>query len=565
MTPDHFHSLARLLPEPLLLVTTEGAILGSNESARRLLRLGPDGVRLADRVIDPGETVERYLLNCSRSAQMIPGLLSFSLPGEPPTPIRLEGAVFRPWSPEEPALVVLRLKPKTAAESRFILLNEKIEELGREVNERRHVEAALRESEQRFRTLADAAPVMIWMADLEGNYSFFNNGWLRFAGRRAEEETGLGWRARVHSEDLPGCLSAFQTAVRSGASFRREYRLRRSDGIYRWVLDHGVPLHLGNGSPGRYIGSAIDIHENKESQHLLQRLNDTLENRVRRRTAVLARLNSDLRREIDEREKAQQALAAANTLLEQRNRELQEFAYVASHDLQEPLRKIRAFTELLQTEQTSGLEDEPRYYLQRIEDAAARMSQLIIDLLAFSRVSTQAQTFRRVDLNNLVHEVLEDLEVSLTESKGRVEADDLCNLEADPVQMKQLLQNLIGNALKYRKEGEPPVIRVRGSILTRALPGFPEPRRVCRLEVQDNGIGFDPRHEEKLFSPFQRLHSRQEYPGTGIGLAICRRIVERHSGSISATSVPGEGSTFTVLLPLEQSGLPAKAASPSPE
>ncbi|MGE5532237.1 MAG: sensor histidine kinase, partial [Bacteroidota bacterium] len=232
--------------------------------------------------------------------------------------------------------------------------------------------------------------------------------------------------------------------------------------------------------------------------------------------------------------------------------ELEQFAYVASHDLQEPLRKIMAFGDRLQIGAGSLLDERSRDYLGRMLNAAQRMSGLINDLLAYSRITTKAQPFSPVNLAQVVQEVLSDLEVAIEEAGARVEVGELPTIDADPSQMRQLLQNLIGNALKFRREGVPLVVLVESQI----LQGVPYPgaglRNMMQLRVIDNGIGFEERFAERIFEVFERLHSREEYPGSGMGLAICRKIVERHHGTITAASKPGEGSVFTVTMPVEQ-------------
>lgn len=251
-------------------------------------------------------------------------------------------------------------------------------------------------------------------------------------------------------------------------------------------------------------------------------------------------------RDITERKEAEQELARTNTVLEQRNRELQDFAYVASHDLQEPLRKIRAFADLLREDYGDRIDEMGQYYLERMHDGAERMSTLIADLLAFSRITTRGQPFQEVDLKALVNDVLIDLEMAMADEHGMVEVGDLPVIEADPTQMRQLFQNLIGNALKFHREDVPPLVQITART-------EPDAGEVCHIEVTDNGIGFDEKYLDRIFSPFQRLHGRGKYTGTGMGLAICRRIVERHNGTIAAHSQAGEGSTFIITLPCRQS------------
>ncbi|MCA1818464.1 MAG: ATP-binding protein [Thermoplasmatota archaeon] len=227
--------------------------------------------------------------------------------------------------------------------------------------------------------------------------------------------------------------------------------------------------------------------------------------------------------------------------LEQSNKALEHFAFIASHDLQEPLRKVTAFGSRLQEGYRGVLDERGRDYLARMVGAAARMRVLIDDLLAYSRITTKGNPFQEVDLGRVAQEVLGDLETRLQATQAKVEVGLLPTLVADPIQMRQLLQNLIGNALKYHKEGEPPAVKVTAEA--------PSSFRVI-LRVADNGIGFEQEQAERIFLPFQRLHGRDsKYEGTGIGLAIVQRIAERHGGSVRATSSPGAGATFTVELP----------------
>jgi len=230
--------------------------------------------------------------------------------------------------------------------------------------------------------------------------------------------------------------------------------------------------------------------------------------------------------------------------LEQSNRELESFAYVASHDLQEPLRKIQTFGERLKATSAAALGPEGLDHLERMYNAATRMRTLIEDLLAFARVSSKAQPFARVELNEVARGVLEDLESAIDTAGATMTLGELPALEAEPMQMRQLLQNLLSNALKFRREDVTPAISIRGKVDPEAW--------MCELVVEDNGIGFEEKYLDRIFNVFQRLHGRGQYEGTGIGLAICRKIVERHGGGIQARSTPGQGSTFIVRLPLKQ-------------
>jgi light-regulated signal transduction histidine kinase (bacteriophytochrome) len=250
-------------------------------------------------------------------------------------------------------------------------------------------------------------------------------------------------------------------------------------------------------------------------------------------------------KDITERKQSAEALEHKAAELARSNAELEQFAFVASHDLQEPLRKIRAFGDRLKTKCASVLPAESADYLERMQNAAARMQTLINDLLTFSRVISRTEPFVKVNLDQLTREVLGDLEVRIEKTGATVELGKLPEIEADPMQMRQLLQNLIGNALKFHLPESKPKVQVRGEILAGESGECP----VCQLTIQDNGIGFDEKYLEKMFAVFQRLHGRQEYEGTGIGLAVCRRIMDRHQGSITAKGKPGEGATFIVRLP----------------
>jgi PAS domain S-box-containing protein len=247
-------------------------------------------------------------------------------------------------------------------------------------------------------------------------------------------------------------------------------------------------------------------------------------------------------RDIRARKRAEAELRSAMRHLEQSNRELEDFAHIASHDLQEPLRKIQAFGELLDSKHAAALPPQARDYIERMRSAAKRMQVLINDLLAFSRVATKAQPFVPVNLETVAREVAHDLELRTHEAGGHIDIGELPTIDADPLQMRQLLQNLAGNALKFQRDDVPPVVTIGGVVDDGA----------CRITVADNGIGFDEKYAERIFTMFERLHGRGKYEGTGIGLAICRRIAERHGGTIVAHSTPGEGSTFVVTLPVKQ-------------
>ena len=331
----------------------------------------------------------------------------------------------------------------------------------------------------------------------------------KFVGRSAEELVGNRLLTSMPMHRDNGLFEAYQRVVETGEPFETEIQIE-SDVLNGWFQVVAVQIE---------DGCAVTM------------------------------------RDVTERKEAVQAMAAANEKLEQRNRALRDFAYIASHDLQEPLRKISAFSNLVVEDYGDDLDETGRHYLARMEDAAQRMSQLISDLLVYSRVTTRARPFEPVDLNEIVDNVTTDLAMQISDVDGTVDVDDLPRLAADPTQMRQLLQNLISNGLKFHRDNVPPVVSVQGEVVprdeTREMSPDAEADALCRLIVEDNGIGFDPKYADRIFSPFKRLHGRSEYTGTGMGLAICNRIVERHHGDISVRSAPDEGTTFTILLPIE--------------
>jgi light-regulated signal transduction histidine kinase (bacteriophytochrome) len=254
-------------------------------------------------------------------------------------------------------------------------------------------------------------------------------------------------------------------------------------------------------------------------------------------------------------------LASTNALLRhaaelaRSNAELEQFASIASHDLQEPLRKVQTFAAQLTATESDRLSEQGQDFLRRMSDAAGRMRALIDDLLMFSRVSTKGRPFVAVDLGEIVAQVQMDLELAIDESGAQVSIAALPVVQADPVQLGQLLQNLLGNALKFRREGVVPEVDVTASVSD----------GVAELTIRDNGLGFDPQYATRIFRAFERLQGTSAYPGTGIGLALCRKIVERHQGTITADGEVGRGATFTVRLPVEQSAPTAAPTSLFPE
>ena len=421
------------------------------------------------------------------------------------------------------------------------------------VTEERQTEELLRRSEERLHLALDAARMGVWDWHVQSSSIYWSDQVYSLHGLAPEDfdgtfESYMRVIDRIHPDDSDHAQEVIRQALVTGEEYGIEYRVRINGGGNRWLFAKGRIYFDEDSSPARVSGTVHDITPQKQAEAALKELTATLEQRVHERTSELEKANAQLKAEVSERARAEAELERTNTALVQSNRELQDFAYVASHDLQEPLRKITTFADLLVLEYEEQLDNEGIEHLERIRDSGQRMRTLINALLEFSRVKTKAKPFARTDLNEVVRRVIDDLEIRIAETEGKVDVDELPSIDADPTQMRQLFQNLIGNALKFRKRSVPPAIRVyaEDSPAGTGAEGF------CRIFIEDNGIGFEQQYADRIFAPFQRLHVRSEYEGTGIGLAICRRIVERHHGDISVTSEPGIGSCFMITLPVRQ-------------
>ena len=360
-------------------------------------------------------------------------------------------------------------------------------------------------------------------------------------------DTGLNKEGRQLIRDL-GIRSVIiapisvQGATKGAISFissdsGREYTLTDLDMANE--LARRISLSMTNAA--LFEEAQKEIKQRKRLEKDLRTAAQQLEDRVQKRTRQLQETNEGLREEIIRRKDAEATLQVYSTDLSRSNQELEDFAYVASHDLQEPLRKIQAFGDLLESEFAEKL-GEGKEYLDRMRNAASRMSVLIEDLLAFSRVSTKDRPLSEVNLYQTAKDVVSDLEARVERTRGTVIIESLPVVWADPTHMRQLLQNLIGNALKFHRKDVPPSV----AVFTDEKASTTE-QTIIRIE--DNGIGFDEKYLDRIFSVFQRLHGREDYEGTGIGLAVCRKIVERYNGTITAESTPGKGSTFIISLP----------------
>lgn len=393
-----------------------------------------------------------------------------------------------------------------------------------DITEEKSTLLALRTSEQKFRSLADTLPAMVWISDADGQLYYFNKSVYEYSGFSEEELAKVGWLDIVHPYDREENVQLWLASVKSGEPFLFEHRFRRHDGVYRWQLSRAVPQYNEDGQIEMWVGSSTDIHEHKV-------FTDELELQVEERTLELKNSN--------------EALINSNT-------ELAQFAYVASHDLQEPLRKIQTFATMVAELEKTRLSEKGTEILQRLRSTAERMQQLVLDLLSYSRVNKMDNHFARTDLGYLVNTILQQLEDGIEQRKIQVQLDHLPVIWAIPFQMEQLFTNLLSNAIKFSDPSKNPVIQIRykrwepGNIAEAELNAN---WAYHQIDVEDNGIGFDNSYRDKIFQVFQRLHGKESFPGTGIGLAICKKIVDNHQGFINAKGETGKGACFRIYLP----------------
>lgn len=373
-------------------------------------------------------------------------------------------------------------------------------------NERARQAAALREREEQFRTLANAMPQMVWMAKPDGFIFWYNQRWYEYTGATQEQMEGWGWES-VHDPDvLPQVLKRWQASLAAGEPFEMTFPLRGRDGTFRPFLTRSVPLRDADNRVVLWFGTNTDISEQRR-----------IEQALRESEADLKRVNTELARS---------------------NQDLESFAFVASHDLQEPLRIVTSYSQLLERSLTGQIGREPSYYLETIVEAAKRMRELLTDLLAYAEAGAPGEREpETVDLNTVLDRAKASLQSAIEESGAQIECEGLPMIRANAAHFEPLFQNLISNAIKYRGEGVP---RIR----IFAEDGDGE----LRFGVADNGLGIAPEYHQRIFETFKRLHGR-EIPGTGVGLAICQRLVQRYGGRIWVESEEGRGATFFFAIP----------------
>ncbi len=356
-------------------------------------------------------------------------------------------------------------------------------------------EQALSEAEiarERFRFMAESMPQKIFTAKPDGEVDYLNRQWSEFTGLSLEDTKERGWVRFIHPDDLEANLRNWRHSIETGEPFHFQHRIRRTDGAYRWHLSRAHAMREPSGRISMWIGSDTDIHEQKEKEEELRRVNE----------------------------------------------DLQQFAYSASHDLQEPIRNVAIYSEVVATQYHDVLDADGQQYLGFLVEGGRRLATLINDLLAYTRAGVIEGKVTNVDSSEVLKHTLLSLAEAIREADAQVTSDVLPEVSMAEAHLQQVFQNLLTNALKYRKEDAP---RIHVSAVKIGA--------AWRFSVQDNGIGIDPQYKEKIFGVFKRLHRDQKYPGTGIGLAISHRVVERYGGRIWVESEPGKGSTFFFTVP----------------
>ncbi len=532
-----------------------------------------------------------------------------------------------------------------------------------DITDKVKAEKSLRESDERFRKLADDSPIFIFIvdADPDAPVSYWNKAWLDYTNQSMEEAIGNAWTGMIHQDDIPHVMELYVPAFNEQKPyFIPAIRVKRHDGIYRWHAFKGNPRFTSDGEFNGYVGVGFDIHDQKLAEDALKQNEMQLQQKIQERTQELESQKnlfdniltnssngisvtemirdekgavvdartilvndaaikhvglpreiylSKTANEIDPNilksdygqtclrtletgepslsqyfvemtgrwqeltiskmdddhlihiftditpvKQAQLQLERTIEELRKSNANLEEFAYAASHDLKEPLRKILMFSDRIKEDLSDKLSEKGKLYFERMELATKRMGSLIDDLLEYSYVSKGAVTDEAVDLNEIVNVVLEDLEIEIQQKNAAVEVGSLPRVNGNKRQLQQLFQNLLTNALKYQGPNNKPLVQISSSVLQAGdellvRKALPAGKSYHLLEVKDNGIGFDQENADRIFNVFTRLHGNAEFQGSGIGLSIVYKVVKQHQGEIWAESKPGEGASFKLLLP----------------
>lgn len=387
--------------------------------------------------------------------------------------------------------------------------------IARDITAAKITEEKIKQSEKQLRQITETIPQMVWVCNEKGEVIYFNKQWYSYTGTVEKDMMGHQWIKLVHPDDVNPTLEKWNYAQQTLTPVSIEYRLRSASGNYHWVLSKGSPILDTSGNLQKWFGACTFIDEQKEFLRLL-------EEEVATRTSELQKMN----------------------------KELQSFAYISSHDLQEPLRKIQTFASRLLEKEHNNLSNNGKDMFNRLQSAASRMQTLINDLLAYSRTSTEERKFETVDLNKVIEEVKEDLREEIIDKHATLEARELCDAKIIPFQFRQLMHNLIGNALKFSNPKIAPHITIKSEHILKGTSTVLGGQPACHITIIDNGIGFEQQYSQKIFEVFQRLHGKNEYDGTGIGLAIVKKIIENHHGQITATSEPGKGARFDIYIPV---------------
>ena len=397
----------------------------------------------------------------------------------------------------------------------------------RDITDEKIQQHKLVESESKFRLMANSIPQFVWTSDAKGDFNYFSQTVYEYSGLSESELIRDGWLKVIHPDEREANKLHWLKCVETGEDFNFEHRFRRHDGVYRWQLSRATPQYDASGKIYQWVGSSTDIEEQKM-------FSAELEKQVSLRTKELELKNEDLN---------------------QMNDELQSFAYISSHDLQEPLRKIQTFASRLIEKEYATMSSTAKDYFTRMQKSAHRMQVLINDLISYSRTNTDERIFEESNLGEIIAEVGEEINETLSDNKISIEVDIECCVEVVTFQIRQLFQNLISNSMKFAREGIPAHVTILGRKSTDIdlQNGRIDPEReYLHIAYTDNGIGFDKQYSEKIFELFQRLHGRDSYQGTGIGLAIVKKIIDNHGGFIRATSRENEGARFDIYLPVKQ-------------
>lgn len=382
----------------------------------------------------------------------------------------------------------------------------------------------IKESEENFRQLAELMPQKISQADALGNVFFYNQNWLSYSGLSLESLKNDGWKKIIHPDEVSKITKRWKHSLKTGNDFEMEIRFLNKKGEYKWHLIRATAMKDESGNIVKWLSAATEIQKQIEQR-------TELEIAVENRTDDLKQANQELLKI---------------------NKELEAFTYGSSHDLQEPLRKIQTFAGRILEKENQNLSEKGKEYFHLMKNAAERMQTLIQDLLAFSRINAAERKFEKIDLNVIIEEVKEEFKEMIAEKQAVIEVKEICVVNIIPFQFRQLMQNLFSNSLKFCNPKIPPhiIIECRNIKYSKKnMLNLPTQKEYNHIRITDNGIGFEREFSEKIFEVFQRLHSKEEYAGTGIGLAIVKKIVDNHNGTITAISELGKGTTFDIYIP----------------